>query len=117
MKETAGKIISQEGGLLCFLSPFMKVGLPLMNYTLKPLAKSILIPLALMAAVLVKDTAIQEKIHGSGMTTLIISNEEMNYIIILVKYLLKNQVYWQKVLAKQLKMKQKNKNMDSVACY
>ena len=65
----------------------MKVGLPLMNYTLKPLAKSILIPLALMAAVLVKDTAIQEKIHGSGMTTLIISNEEMNYIITLVKSL------------------------------
>ena len=46
-----------------------------------PLSKNILTPLGITAAVLAVDGAIQKKIHGSGTTTLIISNEEMNDIM------------------------------------
>ena len=52
--------------------------MPLIEHALKPLAKSILIPLGLTAAVSATDPAIQKKIHGSGTATLIISNEEEN---------------------------------------
>ena len=45
---------------------------------LKRLAKSVLIPLGLTAAASATDAAIHEKMFGSGMTTLIISNEEMH---------------------------------------
>ena len=51
----------------------------------KPLAKCVLIPLGLTAAAATTDAAIKKKIFGSGMTTLIISNEEMNDIIKIVK--------------------------------
>ena len=43
-----------------------------------PLAKNVLAPLGITAAASVIDAGIQKKIHGSGTTTLIISNEEMN---------------------------------------
>ena len=49
-----------------------------MKNALKPSAKSILVPLGLKAAASVTDAAIQKKIFGSGMSTLIISNEEMD---------------------------------------
>ena len=52
-----------------------------------PLAKSVLIPLGLTAGVSLTDAAIQKKIFGSGMTTLIISNEEMNDVMKIVKSL------------------------------
>ena len=52
-----------------------------------PLAKSVLIPLGLTAGVSPTDAAIQKKIFGSGMTTLIISNEEMNDVMKIVKSL------------------------------
>ena len=58
-----------------------------MNNVLKPLAKSVLIPLQLTAAVLATEAAIQKKLFGSGMTTLIISTEEMNDIMKTVKSL------------------------------
>ena len=48
-----------------------------MKNVLNPFGKSVLIPLGLTAAAS-GDAAIQKKISGSGMTTLIISNEEMN---------------------------------------
>ena len=54
------------------LVPLQKIGLLLMKNVLKPLAKSILIPLGLTAAVSETDEAIQKKIFQSGMTTLII---------------------------------------------
>ena len=54
---------------------------------LKPLAKSFLIPLGLTAAVSATDAAIHKEIIGSGTTTLTISNEEMNDIMEIVKYL------------------------------
>ena len=46
-----------------------------------PLAKNVLALLGITAAASANDAGIQKKIHNSGTTTLIISNEEMNDII------------------------------------
>ena len=46
-----------------------------------PLAKDILAPIGVMAAAPAIDTRIQTKIHSSGMTTLIISKEEINDVM------------------------------------
>ena len=51
------------------------------------LAKNILAPLEITAAASAIDTGIQRKIHGSGPTTLIISNEEMNDIMKIIQAL------------------------------
>ena len=45
-----------------------------------PLAKNILVPLGITAAASAIGARIQKKVHGSGTTTLIISNEEINDI-------------------------------------
>ena len=50
------------------LGQLMRVGLPIM----KSLVKSVLIPLGLTAAASTTDAAIQKKIHGSRLITLII---------------------------------------------
>ena len=47
----------------------------------KSLAKSVLIPLGLTAAVSATAAAFHKKMFGSGITKLIISNEKMNDII------------------------------------
>ena len=52
-----------------------------------PLAKFVLVPLGITAAASAIDAGIQKKIHGSGTTTLIISNEEMNDIMKIVQAL------------------------------
>ena len=66
----------------------MNTGLPLMKSVLAPLFKSVLLPLGLTTAALATHAAIQKKkIHGSGTTTLIISNEEMKDIMKIVKSL------------------------------
>ena len=59
----------------------------LIENILKPLDEGVLIPLELIAAALVTNAAIHKKMFGSGTTTLIISNEEMNDIMKIVKYL------------------------------
>ena len=76
------------------LGPLLKAGLPLIKNVIKPLAKSLLIPLGLTAAAPVADAEIHEKILGSGNnnnnnnnTTLIISNNEIEDIIKIVKSL------------------------------
>ena len=80
--------IEQSGRLLGrFLGPLLKIGLPLLGNILKSLAKFVLIPLGLIAAASATDAAIQKKIFRSGVTTLIISNEEMNDIMKTVKLL------------------------------
>ena len=61
--------------------------MPLIGNVLKPIAKSILIPLGLTALASKTDAAIHKKMFGSSVTTLIISNEEMNDIMIIVKSL------------------------------
>ena len=59
----------------------------LIGNLLKPLAKSFLITLVLTAAGSATDVAIHKKMFGSGVTTLVISNEEMNDILKIDKYL------------------------------
>ena len=81
LKGTTGIVINQEEGLLNFLWPLMWVGLPLMRSVPSPSAKTVLMLLGLTSA------AIQKKCFVSGMTTWIISNEEMVDIMILVKSL------------------------------
>ena len=71
------------GGLL---GPLLKSGLPLVENALEPLAKSVLIPLGFIAASATY-AAIHKKMFGSRKTTLIISNEEMNEIMKIVKAL------------------------------
>ena len=59
-----------------------------MRNLIKPLVKSVLIPLGLTAAASAADAGIHKKILGSGnMTTLIISNDEIEDIIKIVKSL------------------------------
>ena len=88
--------LGQSGGFLGrLLGPLLKTGLSLIENILKTLSKRALIPLRLTAAVSVTDAAIHKTMFGSGTATLIISNEEMNDII--------------KIIKSQLKMQQKNK--------
>ena len=54
---------------------------------IKPRAKNVLIPLGLTAAASAADAGIHKKILGSGNTTLIISNNEIEDIIKIVKSL------------------------------
>ena len=78
--------IGQSGGFLGrLLGPLLKTGLPLIGNVLKPLAKSVLIPLGLTAAASATDAAIHKKMFWSGVTILKISNEEMNDIMEQVK--------------------------------
>ena len=79
----------ESGGLLGrLLGPLLKTGLPSTTNVIKPLAKSVLILLGLTAAVSAANTGIYKKILGSGHnTTLIISNDEINDTIKVVKSL------------------------------
>ena len=86
-KAQINKIIQSGGFLGRLLGPLLKTGLPLIKNLVKPLAKSVLIPLGLTAAASAADAEIYKKILGSGNTALIISNEEMNDIIKIVQAL------------------------------
>ena len=80
--------IVQSGGLLGrLLKPLLKTGLPVIGNVLKKVAKSVLISFELTAAASATDAALRKKMFGPGFTTLIISNEEMNDIMNIVKSL------------------------------
>ena len=80
-------MIQSEGFIGRLLGPLLKTGLPLMKNVIHPLA-NILVPLGLTAAASAADAGIHRKILGSGHnTTLIISNDEMEDIIKIVKSL------------------------------
>ena len=51
------------------------------------MAKNILVPLGITAAASAIDSGIQKKIYRSGRATLIIPNEDMNYIIKIIEAL------------------------------
>ena len=51
--------------------------MPLIKNVIQPLDKSVLIPLGLKAAASAADAGIHKKNLGSGITTLIIPNKEM----------------------------------------
>ena len=74
----------QSGGFLGYL--LSKLAGPLMKVAM-PLAKNVLAPLGLTAAMSAIDGSIKKKMLVSGTTTLIISNDEMNDIIKIVKSL------------------------------
>ena len=57
---------------------------PLLKNVCTPLAKSVLVPLALTAVASAIDAAIQKNIFESGMTALIMSDEEMEDIMKIV---------------------------------
>ena len=71
------------------LGPLLKTGLPIIKNLIKLLAKSVLIVLELTAATSAADAGIHKKLLGSGHncpsapashnTTLIISNDEINF--------------------------------------
>ena len=80
--------IRQSGDFLGrLLGPLLKSGLPLIGNVLKPLANSVLTPLGSPLAASVTDASNHKKMFGSGATTLIISNEEMNDFMKIVKSL------------------------------
>ena len=89
------KIIQSGGSLGRFLGPLLKTGLPLIKNVIKPLAKSVLIPLGLTVAASAADAGIHKRILRSGRrhssssalhnTALTISNDEMKDIIEIVK--------------------------------
>ena len=86
-KAQISKIIQFGGFLGKLIGPLLKTRLPLIKNVVKPLAKSVLIPLGLTAAVSAADAGIQKKILCSGKTTLLISNEQMNDIMKIVQAL------------------------------
>ena len=73
----------QKDGFLRFLAPLLKSGLPLLKFVIKPLGM-----LGLTAAESATDTAINKRILRSGnRTTLIISNDDMQDLLKIVKSL------------------------------
>ena len=74
----------QSGGFLGNL--LSKLAGPLMKVAM-PLAKNVLAPLGLTAAMSAIDGSIKKKMLGSGTTTFIISNDEINDIIKIFKSL------------------------------
>ena len=96
--------IGQSGGFLGrLLGPLLKTGLPLIENVLKPLAKSVLIPIWWTSAASATDVVIHKKTFGSNYVTKVsdrarpsdlakrpklrISNEEMNDIMKIFKSL------------------------------
>ena len=97
-KAEISKIIQSGGFLGSLLS---KLAGPLMKVAV-PLAKNILAPLGITAAASAIDAGIQKKIHGSGTTTLIISNKEMNDMMKIVQALEDSNI-WLKGVTKTVK--------------
>ena len=76
-KNTSGGFLGNLSGKLA--GPLIKVAMPL--------AKNVLAPLGISAAMSAIDGSIKKKMLGSGTTTLIISNDEMDDILKIVKSL------------------------------
>ena len=76
------KIIQSGRFLRKILRPLLKSGLQLLKLIMKPLELLGLTPAS--AAI---DTGVEETIYGSGETSLIISNEEINEIMKIVQAL------------------------------
>ena len=87
----------QSGGFIgILLGPLLKVGLPLIKNVIKTLAKIVLIPLGLTVGTSATHARIHKKILGSDKSpsilakqtaTLIVSNDEMEDIMKIVKSL------------------------------
>ena len=69
-KTQLSKMIQSGGFLGRLLGLLLKTGLPIIENVIKPLAKSVLIPLGLTSAASAEDARIHKKMLGSGnMTT------------------------------------------------
>ena len=78
----------QKGGFLRFLAPLLKSGLPLLKSVIKPLGM-----LGVTAPASATDAVINKKVLGSGNhTTLIISNDDLNDLLEVIKSLEKNGI-------------------------
>ena len=86
-KTQLSKMIQSGGFLGRLLGPLLKTGLLLMKNVIKSLTKSVLIPLGLTASASAADAGMHKKILGSGIVTLMISNDEVKDIITIVKSL------------------------------
>ena len=91
-KTQLSKMIQSGGFLDRLLGSLLKTGLTSIKNEIKPLAKSVLVPLGLTATASAAEAGMHKKILGSGhnhpsSTTLIISNDEMEDIIKIVKSL------------------------------
>ena len=90
-KAQLSKMIQSGGFHGKLLGPLLKAGLPLIKSVIKSLAKIVLVPLGLTAAASAADAGIHKKILGSvsdnNNTTLIISNNQMDDILKIVKSL------------------------------
>ena len=94
-KTQLSKMIQSGEFLGRLLGPLLKTGLLLIANVIKQLSKSVLIPLGLTAAASTADAGIHKKILGSGNpssshnnnTVLIISNDEIEDIIKIIKSL------------------------------
>ena len=85
LKETTEKALNQKWRFLGdIFGPLTKVGLPLVKNILTPLAKTVLILLVLATTASATNATIPKKIYGTGMTTMIISNEEIKGIMKIV---------------------------------
>ena len=116
-KAQISKVIQSGGFLGKLLGPLLRTGLPLMKNVIKPLAKSVLTPSGLTAAMSALDARIQKKIFsGSGTTTLVISSEDINDIMKIVQALEESNILLKGVL-KQLKIKQNNEKEGFDLCY
>ena len=113
-KTQLSKIVQSAGFLGRRLVPLLKTRLPLMKNVIKPLAKSVLIPLGLTEAASATDTGIYKKILCSGTPALIISNDEMKDIMKIVKSLEDSGLLLKGVSET---MKQNNKKEDFLVCY
>ena len=97
-----GSLLSKIAGTL------MKVAVPFV--------KNLLAAFGITAAASAIDGAIQKKLHGSGATTLIISNEEMNDIMKIVQVLEDSNILL-KVVTKTIKNETKEKKENFYLCY
>ena len=101
-KSQISKIIQSHGLLGSLLS---KLAGPLMKVAIA-LAKNVLAPFGITAAASRIDAGIEKKIHRSGTTTLIISNEKMNNIMKIVQALEDSHILLKRV-TKTIKNKTK----------
>ena len=123
LKNQLSKMIQSGGFLGRTISPLLKAGFPLIKNVIKPLAKSILIPLGLTAAASATDAGIHKKILESrnlssshNNTVLITSNDEMEDIIKMVKSLEESGLLL-KGVAETVQNEVKNKKEDFLVCY
>ena len=115
-KTLLSRMIKSGGFLGRLLGPLLKTGLPLIKNVIKPLAKSFLILLGLTAVASAAEVGVHQKILGSGNTTLITSNNEMEDIVKIVKSLQDSGLLLNRV-TETIQNEVKEQKEDFLVCY